>query len=91
MRKEKSNLRTRSREVTNIQQTSDRARGKEKGYCRLSAHTSALLSSQPEVLPLLASPPAPLCRYPLLLEEAWLSLGCYSPWEAREVKRLDVY
>lgn len=30
MRKEKSNLRTRSREGTNIQQTSDRARGKEK-------------------------------------------------------------
>lgn len=91
MRKEKSNLRTRSREGTNIQQTSDGARGKEKGYCRLSAHTSALLISQPEVLPVIASPSAPLCRYPLLVEEAWPSLGCYSPREAREGERLDMY
>lgn len=86
MRKEKSNLRTRSREVTNIQQTSDRERGKEKGYCRLSAHTSALLISQPEVLPLIASPPAPLCGYPLLLEEARLSLDATVPGKPEKGK-----
>jgi len=56
MRKEKSNLRTRSREGTNIQQTSDRARRKEKGCYRLSVHTSALLVSQAEGLPAIASP-----------------------------------
>lgn len=87
MRKEKSNLRTRSREGTNIQQTSDRARGKERGYCRLSAHTSALLISQAEGLPAIASPPAPLCGHLSLVAEAWLSLRCYGPWEASEGKK----
>lgn len=73
MRKEKSNLRTRSREGTNIQQTSDGVRGKEKGCCRLSAHTSAPLIAQAEELPTTASPP--------------LSLRCCSTWGASEGKK----
>lgn len=84
MRKEKSNLRTRSREGTNIQQTSDRARGKERGYGSLSAHTSALLIAQAEGLPTTASPPTPSCGCPSLVAGAWLPIRCYGPWEASE-------
>lgn len=56
-----------------------------------AVHTPLLCSSPARGATRDSISPCSLMQAPTAVKEAWLSLGCHSPWEAREGKRLDVY